>query len=347
MARDLGRLRLEKLIIHEIPRRTASSNQQPLLSQIESPLTQDNKNYFQQKITRSLTSAAYSVVFDDGSTSPIPGLVLNSLGSQNDNFIDVSIEIAKHLHNCQTRVNPAGLVTVVQASIEEVKALAILKLEKEQGVRMNQELHKGKMTFNIEHIPDLMLTDSTKVFKVGLFVQEGSTLESIEGVVSDKQRSYRPETEVADFFLKKFLGCKLREEAEVTTKRFYQVSQDFFNQKVVESDAKAHCEIALIAALKSQDSKLHPETFAEENLSVGYRQQYIDFLASHQVGTQQFDKDTTLIESQLKRVKINFESGLAILISGTSEVLENQVRVVPLENDQTRVEVEGRLKSLQ
>ena len=66
---------------------------------------------------------------------------------------------------------------------------------------MQQSQLEGKSTFNLEHLRDLMLTQKTKVFTVGLFVQMGNTLESIDGAVSDNQRGYYPTTEVADFFL--------------------------------------------------------------------------------------------------------------------------------------------------
>ena len=62
MAVDLGKLQVERLIVHEVPDRPVrGAQQQPTLSEIESPLTPDLKNYFREKITETLDQAAASL----------------------------------------------------------------------------------------------------------------------------------------------------------------------------------------------------------------------------------------------------------------------------------------------
>jgi len=70
MARDLGRLRIERLIVHEIPRRMAGATGALALSQIDSPLTQELKNYFKEKISGSLTSAHLAYLRRYGVVAP-------------------------------------------------------------------------------------------------------------------------------------------------------------------------------------------------------------------------------------------------------------------------------------
>ena len=178
---------------------------------------------------------------------------------------------------------------------------------------MQQSQLKGKSTFNLEHLRDLMLTQKTKVFKVGLFVQMGNTLESIDGAVSDNQRGYYPTTEVADFFLKRFLGCKLREAPEITTKRLFQATEDFIRDVISEPEVKARYEIALLAELSSEAKTFAPRSFADRYLRVADRQVYISFLADVEIAPQPFDKDTDLIDTHLKRIQIDFESGIGVL----------------------------------
>ena len=88
MRTDIGRLHIEKVIVHDIPSgRVSGAAQPPVLSEIESPLRQQLRNYFREKIVRSPTSAAFDVEFDPTTTSPVPDLVLDNLGDQTKDFV--------------------------------------------------------------------------------------------------------------------------------------------------------------------------------------------------------------------------------------------------------------------
>ncbi|MGD9116489.1 MAG: nucleoid-associated protein [Dehalococcoidia bacterium] len=343
---DLGRLHVEKVIVHDVPPRpVGGGGEPPVLSEIESPLTPELRNYFREKIIGTLDTAAFDVIFDPDSLSPVPPLVLDNLGIQTADFVSMSRDVASHLYRMQTGVNPAGLLCVVQAEVVQQRAIAIIKLEREAGVRLQQEQLQGKSTFRLEHIRDLMLTEKTRVFKVGLFVQTGVTLESIEGAVSDNQRGYYPTTEVADFFLRKFLGCNLREAPEVTTKRLFHATEGFIHEEIAEPEAKARYEIALLAELGSQAGTFDPRSFARAHLDVEDRQKYIDYLSDASVLPQPFEKDISLIGTHLKRIQLEFQSGLAVL--GNPETFKEHVKMKDLDDGRTHLEIEDRVKRLQ
>ena len=57
------------------------------------------------------------------------------------------------------------------------------KLEKEEGVRLESMVFEGKTTFKLQHLRDLMLTKKTKLFKIGVFIREGDSIENILGKV--------------------------------------------------------------------------------------------------------------------------------------------------------------------
>lgn len=344
MTIDLGRLRIEKLIVHEIPSKRSGCSSQLILSEVESPLIQEHKNFLREKIIGSLDLSAFNVAFSPNYSSPVPNIIFNNLVVQTGSFVSMSKEIALHLYNCQTGVNSAGLLTVVQALIGKNRAFAILKLEKEEGVRVKPDQFQGKATFSIEYLHDLMLTRKTKVFKVGLFIAGGNTPDSIRGKVSDEQRGYKSSIEVADFFLKKFLGCQLIEAPEIATKHFFKATEEFINNEVGEPVTKTRYEIALIATLNNQARTIHPKTFAEEHLDVNHRQKYIDYLKDSRMPIQEFDKNTNLIKQHLNRIRIEFESGLAVI--GTPQAFGERVRICETDDGYTRVEIEDRLKKM-
>jgi hypothetical protein len=336
---DLGRVTVERLIVHEVPMRLAHGDAPaPVFSEIDSQLSQELKNYFRERIVASLAAAAFDVAFDPQAVSPIPALVTEYL-VDGRSFITKSIAMAKHLYQCQTGVNPAGLLVVAKVSAHGNKrALAILKLEKQEGVRVKHTRVADKRTFNIEHLRDLMLTEKTKVFTIGFFIKTGN---DIDGVVSDKQRGYLPTTEVAEFFLKRFLGCQLLEAPDVTTKRFFNATEEFINQRVEDPVLKARYNIALLAEMNGVDNSLRPREFAQRHLDVHDRQPFISFLEERHVPTTTIQKDQALVASQVQRLQVDFSSGLAVV--GSPESFNDHVRMSKLDDGRTRVEIEDHL----
>jgi len=239
-------------------------------------------------------------------------------------------------------VNPEGLLVIVQAIIDSQHGFCVLKLEKEDGVRVRQAKVNGKATFDIQHLRDLMLTKKTKVFKAGLFVQHGDSLEEIEGLVSDNQLGSQPRTEVAEFFLHRFLGCKTRETPHVTTKKFFHIAEDFINNDVVDPVHKARYHIALLSELQSEAPTVNPRKFAENHFVVADRQKFMKALAREQFPIKVFDKDIALIKAQISRTQVDFKSGLAII--GTPETFSEHVKMTDVEDGQTRVEIVDHLR---
>ena len=144
-----------------------------------------------------------------------------------------------HLFESQNANNPDGLFVVAQTKIERERSLGLMRLEREAGARVLATQHQGKSTFDVEHLRDLMLTDKTRVVKVGFFVQEGDTLEHIYGLVSDNQSAQWDRSDVAEFLLRKFLGCRLREEPNVATRHFLDATEEWLNISIADPSKKA------------------------------------------------------------------------------------------------------------
>ncbi len=343
MRYDLGQLRVDKLIVHELPRHLASgAGGQPILSDIESPLTQEVKNFFREKIARTLGTEAYDVEFDPDTTSPVPGLVADNLEDSRRDFVVMSQEMARHLYQCQGGVNPEGLLTVVQVRIEDHPGLCILKLEKEEGARVRQQTSDGKTTFSVQHIRDLMLTGKTRVFKIGLFVRRPGDVGTIEGAVCDRQKGYG--TTVANFFLSRFLGCQLKELPEITTKRFFEAAESFINEVVTDPERKAQYEVALVAELNATRASVEPEAFASNNLATEHRQTFMTRLQEAALTAPSFVKDTNLVEPHLRRIQFTFQTGVSVLAS--PDHIGEQLKVGQEEDGRTRVEITDFLKDM-
>ena len=160
MARDLGRLEIDKLIVHDVPsRRVNTSGPSPTLSEIESPLTTTVRNYIRDKVVGTLTNNSFPVVFDSSSGSPVPSLVMDNLGNQMKPFVDTSQELANHLFQTQKGSNPPGLLVVAQTRIEGARSLSLMKLEREAGARvaatqyLRSDVNSGHESFHAASSP--------------------------------------------------------------------------------------------------------------------------------------------------------------------------------------------------
>ncbi|MGG6265431.1 nucleoid-associated protein [Leptolyngbya sp. AN03gr2] len=341
---DLGRLNIERLIVHEIPEKQSDSLPYLSLSEVESTLTQAHKNLFSQKLSGSLSASAFDVVLDATSESPIPKQIFKNLEDSDDNFVDMSIKMAQRLYDSQTGINPSGLLTVIQGRVGKKRVVAVLKLEKDEGVRATPLQLEGKNTFDLEQIRDLMMTGKTKVFKAGIFWQAGNTFDSIQGIISDKQRGSVGNNAVATFFLKSFLGCRLQEAPKLTTKKFFEASEKFINSEVDDPAKKAKYEISLLALMNNQEDTIRPKHFVEQNLEVRDRQRLIKYLDESDVPTDTFPKDVELIQNSLKQVCMKFSSGMVVL--APPHVIEERVRLEEAEDGSTHVEFSDQLSEL-
>ena len=344
MPRDLSLLEIDRVIFHAVPSRRAGSTAVPILSEIESALDTATLNYFRRKLVSTLTNNAYPVVFDSSTSSVVPSLVLKNLSGATQDFIKDSQDIATHLFQMQPGSSPPGMLAVAESRLRGLRMFAVVKLEHEEGARAFPDNRRGRRTFGLEHLRDLMLTGKTRVFKAGLFIQEGADLNSIDGRVSDNQAAQWSTRGVADYFLRRFLGCELREDPAVSTQNFVMAAEDWVNTAIPDPEKQARYAIALLTEMRRNVDTLNPGSFAVEHLDVEDRQGFINHLDANTVPTNAFPKNVELIGSRLRRVSMDLESGL--IIFGNPEVFSDKVRMRNLDDGQAEITITDRIKNM-
>lgn len=345
MKSDLGLLAVKGVIFHEIPHRTRKDvGSGAILSEVESPINPEIKAYLRERINNSVgSSRSFDIEFDPQSSSPVPGLVRGYTGQPNSaDFIKISQEMAVHLYTIQTGSNPAGLLALVDCELGSNPVLALLKIEKEEGARLQQDLLGGKKTFNVLHFRDLILTENTRLFKIASFIRIG---DEYDCAASDHQRGYTSHTEVADFFLRKFLGCKLVEEAHVATKKFYEFAVDFLNVNLKDDPLKhAKCYHHLVSELSSEQNRIDPKKFAEKYLPLKERQKFMDHLEEHGVSTKSFPLETSLIEPRLRHSLLEFRSGIRVVTP--TDGFDEHIKLEKLDSGEVRAEIKDFLDNV-
>jgi 37-kD nucleoid-associated bacterial protein len=244
---DLGTFFVDQIVVHDVPRNNTNTTPADIVySDAASPLTAELQNFFRERTTQSLGRHGYLIEHDPDQASPVPGLIEGVL-KDSEQLISASRDIARHLYDSQPAVSNPGLLVALLGRLEGTTCLGILKLEREDAIRVEETtLPGGGKTFSVAHLRDLMLGKHTRLFKASAFRMPGASLDTLEGIASDDQRGYNPTTEVATFFLARFLGARLRTAPDVATKSFFESTQNWIETKVTEPEKKARYEIALL-----------------------------------------------------------------------------------------------------
>jgi hypothetical protein len=320
------RFELTAVVLHEIPararradlRRGTATDTTPFLTNQLTDLTPDFRAYLENKLVVALGAQAFPVAFSEGAASEVPNLVLTLLGpnhtvpAADSSLIDISQQMAKILHQCQTALSPEGVLAVARGKLRDEPLVAILKLEREEGLRLEREQRGADSIIRAIVERDLVLTQNTRVFKTGFFVK-ASVDDSIAGWVADNQTGFGGAGLIAaNFFLSNFLGCHLLDLPEVETKKLFDASEHWIANSVSDPIEQSKYTRALMAELASNDARFSPAEFATRHLPLERRQAYVTALSQAGAPTATFVKETSLIKNRLREVRMQFKSGISV-----------------------------------
>ncbi len=197
-------------------------------------------------------------------------------------------------------------------------------------------------TFDIDYLRDLFLTKRTKLFKMGFFYQGGK--KTIRGLVFDTQTGYQSEIEVANFFLTTFLGCRLKQDPRISTKAFFNATQEFINANIDDPAKKAAAITHLLSELTSNRANISVNGFAQEYLDHKIRKAFVDHLQSAGLTEETFRKDNELIAAQTRKMAIEFQNEIAII--GTPEAINDNVALKKKPDGMDEATITGKLKKV-
>lgn len=150
---DLEMFAVEGVIIHEVPERPTKAlvksgdaeDTEPFLTDIECQLDVDFQHYLERRIVVSLSEAGFPIAVREDTESVVPALITEILehppeqSTPPPTFIDASRTMAERLHDAQGANSPTSLLAVVRGTWRRQPFVAALKLEKEEGLRIEEE----------------------------------------------------------------------------------------------------------------------------------------------------------------------------------------------------------------
>jgi len=285
---------------------------------------------------------------EDGPTSAFQ-LCGALIEADDEQYLDLSRQIAQKLAGAQSsRSIPGGVVVVVRgtAGPEPRHFAGVIKAEVHSGFLKDSDGGEPLLRF----LSDLLLTPQQKLHKIGVFVRENDDAEAGElyadnfsAYVFDNQMSGSEITTAANYFYEGFLGCATASSARKLTRDFYTRSKEFIASAVEEDEKKVEYVTALNAYLRSPRNVIQGKEFAEEFLPDDLHQEFVDYLAQHNLPNQAITKDLTDIKRKLRLRKLSFTND--VLITAPADRFNELVSVTSEDDGTTLVRIQGTVQA--
>lgn len=130
---NLDSVQIINAVVHDVPR-GGTEDESVVLTDTTIVLDDALRAYFRRKIIQSIGLRGLDVVIEPDGARCVREAVAEILADE-ETLIDASQRVAEHLDAVQTGRNSAGLLTIVLGEIDGHRCVAVLKLEREQGLR--------------------------------------------------------------------------------------------------------------------------------------------------------------------------------------------------------------------
>jgi hypothetical protein len=332
---ELAGLLVERVVVHPMPRKEprATEEQQGQLALSEGLATLGDtlRHYMNVRLLETLQSVekAFDVVFDNtNATLAAPGIRAYlcseateevTAGDREESLVAFSRSLATKLFEVQPPGPPPSLFVVCTGSIAHTPFLAVMKLEHERGVTAEERFIGGKRTYEMSVEERLVLVSGTRIFKAALFSPRSrqDVLDTpqdfvIDGRLSDNQNPFTT-SGVADYFLSRLLGLKLKEEPRIQTEQVFKAIENFLNTEVEDTSERVKAERALLVDLASNRTVFSAQRFGNENLHANTRRSLRQYLTDKGFPTAAFPKDNELIIKRLNMIALEFEGRITVV----------------------------------
>jgi hypothetical protein len=318
---QLATLNIRQVIFHDVPRH----RDEPTLSETPTLVQRDQIAHLKSRLTRVLASKhAYEVTFNISTQSPVPAHARAfTLGGSAD-FVEMSRDFARHLWTLHTGGVSPGLLCVLDIAVGSQPAVGVMKLEREEGARLELSKHNGKKTFAMSVLNNLVMTDGTRLFKTAIFVRTGKEEDDFIAISCDDQARVTASGDMARFWLQ-FLGCVVILEPRVATERFYEAAVKYINEQITDPVAKTDLYEHVHSQLKSASRNFVPKTFIEEYVPAALQKPFAAHLKAEHAPVTSFVKDLADIQGRVSRHSFKTKRGAVVTVP--SEEVEELVDV--------------------
>ncbi len=350
MSLDLSNMKIDRVVIHTVPKRTASRGPgAPIYGTSIITLPATSAATFQARIVDALggTSHGIAVGIVDESAGTFFQIAATLMHVNDPSFLQQSMLLADKLSVAQANRDLAPsklLIATGKTGSGRKRFLVVIKAELQDGFLDQNN--------SIAHLTELFLTPSQKLFKIGFLSEEVAT-PAVSGLYDsanfkahlfDHLMNATETRSAAHYFYSQFLGSDIIASDKRLTKNFFELTKEFINSAPVAQAKKVEMLEALRVELRSSSAVIHVTNFAKQHLDKAIAPDYVAFMIKNEFPKTAVDKNLDFIESQLrKKRKIRFENGVEI--SAPGDTLHALVQIDATSANKTVITIKSSIQS--
>lgn len=227
-------LEVKEILVHEIFKRCDDKSiVEPKYSDSIEVLDQEALDEFTLRVTHVLKGQGQCLEMriENSEVGSVFDLIRDVPTLTTAQFVDASKKITNNLKDAQKARNiPGGMVVIFRGTIgvDDNQCVGIIKAEIQSAFRRQEEGGRPVISF----INDIFLTPHTRLYKLALFVQsKRNGTDSVDWIpfVYDALISKNDRESAATYFYDGFLGLTFKPDAAYETKKFFELTKNFFN----------------------------------------------------------------------------------------------------------------------
>jgi hypothetical protein len=334
-------LTIERVIVHRIYARGPDKQlKDPKLSSNLVKLEQTALDALQIRITEALGNKSHGLEMTikevgEGSFFQVAASMIHAL---DDDFVALTKTLANGLNKAQLNTTaPGGMLAIIGGRVgkDSMPFVAAIKAEPQDGFKTDEKDDQVTM----EYIAELLLTNTQRLYKIGLLTEVASKPVGAEGHHASNYRAFlfdhlmtATETRsAAVYFYRGFLGMDTQASSKKLTQDFFELTKSFIDTFPIADDMKIELHEALRSELRSQEATISVTAFGVKHFQNDMCKKYEVFMQGKGFPQNAVNKDTGYIHAKLKRRrKYLFTNGVSI--STPPEKTENYLQIEPSDN---------------
>ena len=346
-------INFKRIVLHNVFRPDANGQVEPRCGTALIVLEPKAQGKLEERLSSALGKGASSLemeIAQDGVTSCFHSAT-KLLDLEDADFISSSEALADlHTTAHTSKGWPDGTLVIIHGTVGAAnrRCVFIVKAEKQSGFR------SAEVDDNIimELLEDLILTPSSKLYKVGVFVEtDQSSLgqdirnpNDFRAYVFDKNIQARDDRRAAQYFYSGFLGLKIPQNAEQRTRDFHEYTTNFIKEANLTTEERVDLQQALYTYLKvDQGQTIQTSSFAEKYIKPELQDDFTAYMEKKNFPTNAVQKDLTLIKNKLKNRKMNYDTGVKLI--APADRFKELINVLETTSEYTNIRIMGQLAS--
>ncbi|WP_125153390.1 nucleoid-associated protein [Clostridium rectalis] len=293
-----------------------NNSDEPILNEYKLKLDEETYNFLLKHLERCLKDEELKYAVFNNERNIVKELSQEYLNGQND-LVEVSKEMGRQLFILmQSNGNiPSCDLIVVSISTEYGPMIVIMKMDYVKNYTHSVNFVEDKVGINI--VPELTgLPISSQKIQKCAFIKPVREDNEFDLMIIDKQKKSKDEDYGANYFINKYLGCKIIENERDMTKTFVRATEQWTRANLKENaDEAEKLRSKIKKTLKEEDNvsiyKVSEDIFGDNKDA---KANFVEYVSSEGVGDC-VAIDKNWVEKKFKRIRLKIDRDIDLYIN--------------------------------